>query len=150
MKTARRLLALGLLCLVALQLSFALRIGAMAFIDPPSTSFQRSEAWRLLLERQQILWSQQWVPYEQISPHLKRAVKPLFAARKGAVFSLGLRGKLVVAGAGIVAVEVDRVRQYPGGGWLDVDPRAVELSVPLGTTVPSSRRPLATAASRRG
>ena len=46
----------------------------MAFIDPQSTSFQRSEAWRLLVERQQILWSQQWVPYEQISPHLKRAV----------------------------------------------------------------------------
>jgi monofunctional biosynthetic peptidoglycan transglycosylase len=82
MKTARRLLALGLLCLLALgllcllalQASFALRIGAMAFIDPQSTSFQRSEAWRLLVERQQILWRQQWVPYEQISPHLKRAV----------------------------------------------------------------------------
>jgi monofunctional biosynthetic peptidoglycan transglycosylase len=74
MKTARRLLALALLCLLALQLSFALHIGAMAFIDPQSTSFQRSEAWRLLVERQQVLWSQQWVPYEQISPHLKRAV----------------------------------------------------------------------------
>jgi monofunctional biosynthetic peptidoglycan transglycosylase len=74
MKAARRLLALVLLCLLALQAGFALRIGAMAFIDPQSTSFQRSEAWRLLVERQQILWSQQWVPYEQISPHLKRAV----------------------------------------------------------------------------
>jgi len=74
MKTARRLLALLLLCLLALQASFALRIGAMAFIDPQSTSFQRSEAWRLLVERQQILWSQQWVPYDQISLHLKRAV----------------------------------------------------------------------------
>ena len=74
MRTARRLLALALLCLLALQASFALRIGAMAFVDPQSTSFQRSEAWRLLVERQQILWSQQWVPYDQISPHLKRAV----------------------------------------------------------------------------
>ena len=46
----------------------------MAWVDPQSTSFQRSEAWRLLVERQQILWSQQWVPYAQISPHLKRAV----------------------------------------------------------------------------
>ena len=35
-------------------------------------------------------------------PHLKRAVKPLFAARTGAVFSLGLRGTLVAAGAGAV------------------------------------------------
>ncbi len=74
MKAARRLLALLLLCLVALQLSFALRIAAMAWIAPQSTSFQRSEAWRLLVERQRIPWSQQWVPYAQISPHLKRAV----------------------------------------------------------------------------
>ncbi len=74
MKAARRLLALALLCLLALQASFALRIGAMAFIDPQSTSFQRSEAWQLLVQRQQILWSQQWVPYDQISPYLKRAV----------------------------------------------------------------------------
>jgi len=69
-----RLPALLLLCLLALQLSFALRIAAMAWIAPQSTSFQRSEAWRLLVERQQIPWSQQWVPYGQISPHLKRAV----------------------------------------------------------------------------
>jgi hypothetical protein len=68
--------------------------------------------------------------------YLKRASKPLFAARKGAVFSLGLRGALVAAGAGAAAVEVDRVRRYPGGGWLDIDPREVELTVPLGTDVP--------------
>lgn len=69
-----RLAALLLLSLVALQSSFALRIAAMAWIDPQSTSFQRSEAWRLLVEDGQILWSQQWVPYARISPHLKRAV----------------------------------------------------------------------------
>jgi monofunctional biosynthetic peptidoglycan transglycosylase len=74
MKATRRLLALLLLCLAALQLSFALRIAAMAWIDPQSTSFQRSEAWRLLTEQRRIDWSQQWVPYAQISPHLKRAV----------------------------------------------------------------------------
>lgn len=71
---ALRLAALLLLCLLALQASFALRIAAMAWIDPQSTSFQRSEAWRLLVEDGRILWSQQWVPYAQISPHLKRAV----------------------------------------------------------------------------
>ncbi len=69
-----RLPALLLLCLLALQASFALRIAAMAWIAPQSTSFQRSEAWRLLVERPQILWSRQWVSYAQISPHLKRAV----------------------------------------------------------------------------
>jgi hypothetical protein len=68
--------------------------------------------------------------------YLKRASKPLFAARRGAVFSLGLRGDLAAAGAGTATVEVDRVRQYPGGRWLDIDPREVELTVPLGTDVP--------------
>jgi len=69
-----RLAALLLLSLLALQASFALRIGAMAWVDPQSTSFQRSEAWRLLVEDGRIPWSQQWVPYARISPHLKRAV----------------------------------------------------------------------------
>ncbi|HEV7912856.1 MAG TPA: transglycosylase domain-containing protein, partial [Albitalea sp.] len=38
------------------------------------TTFQRSEAWRLIAEKNHIAWSQQWVDYERISPHLKRAV----------------------------------------------------------------------------
>jgi hypothetical protein len=65
-------------------------------------------------------------PYQ----HLKRASKPLFAAKPGSQFSLGLRGNLVSAGAGMVQLEVDRVRHYPGGRWLDVDMRTVELAVP--------------------
>ena len=69
-----RLLGLVLLVTLALQLFFLLRIVAMLAIDPLSTSFQRSEAYRLLVERQRILWSQQWVDDTQISAHLKRAV----------------------------------------------------------------------------
>jgi len=65
--------------------------------------------------------------------YLKRAVKPLFPARQGSVFSLALHGQLVAAGARAATLEVDRVRKYPGGRWLDVDPREVELTVPLGT-----------------
>jgi hypothetical protein len=64
--------------------------------------------------------------------HLRRAVKPLFAARTGTVFSLGLRGTLTAAGAGAATLDVHGVRQYPGGHWLDVDVRSVELVVPLG------------------
>jgi hypothetical protein len=67
--------------------------------------------------------------------YLKRAAKPLFAARSGTVFSLALQGSLVAAGGGAATVDVDRVRQYPGGRWLDVDMREVELSVPLGAEV---------------
>ena len=51
------------------------------------------------------------------------------------MFSLALHGKLVAAGAGAATLQVDRVRQYPGGRWLDIDPREVELTVPLGTDV---------------
>ena len=69
-----RFAALVLLCGVALQLYFLLRISMMIVIDPQSTSFQRSEIWRLLVERQSVAWSQQWRPYAQIGAPLKRAV----------------------------------------------------------------------------
>ena len=59
---------------LTLQLFFVLRITVMGLIDPQSTSFQRSEAWRLAQTGQLIRWSQIWVDYNQISPHLKRAV----------------------------------------------------------------------------
>jgi monofunctional glycosyltransferase len=69
-----RLLALLLLCSAALQVVFAARIALMNVFDPQSTTFQRSEAWRLLVEKHQIAWSQRWVDAERMSPHLKRAV----------------------------------------------------------------------------
>ena len=57
--------------------------------------------------------------------HLKRAVKPLFAARAGSVFSLALHGKLVAAGAGAATLEVERVRQYPAAaGWTSIRARS--------------------------
>lgn len=69
-----RLLVLIVLATIALQLYFVLRVALMALVDPQSTTFQRSEAWRLLVDKQHIAWSQRWVGYEQISNHLKRAV----------------------------------------------------------------------------
>jgi monofunctional biosynthetic peptidoglycan transglycosylase len=71
---AGRLLALLALCALALQLYFLLRIAAMLAIDPQSTSFQRSQAWRLLGAPARWHWSQQWLPAERISPQLARAV----------------------------------------------------------------------------
>jgi monofunctional biosynthetic peptidoglycan transglycosylase len=73
-RQAGRLLVLLLLCGLALQLYFIGRVALMAVLDPASTTFQRSEAWRLLRAPGQAGWSQQWVPYAQISGHLKRAV----------------------------------------------------------------------------
>ncbi|MCA6218878.1 transglycosylase domain-containing protein [Ideonella sp. B7] len=69
-----RVAALLLLCALALQLYFLLRIALMLIVDPQSTTFQRSEAWRLLTEQHQIVWAQEWVPDERIAPSLKRAV----------------------------------------------------------------------------
>ena len=69
-----RWLALLLLALLALQLFFVLRIAAMAVLDPQSTAFQRSEAWRIQREQDRLQWRQQWVAYGQISDNLKRAV----------------------------------------------------------------------------
>jgi len=63
-------------------------------------------------------------------PYLTRANRPLFAAKLGSPFSLGLRGKLVGAGAGTVELDVERVRHYPGGRWLELDKRPVELTLP--------------------
>ena len=69
-----RLLALVLLSTLALQLFFVARVALMSVVDPQSTTFQRSEAWRLLSERHRLLWSQQWVGYARIATNLKRAV----------------------------------------------------------------------------
>ena len=69
-----RLAALIAVALFALQLYFFARVALMRFIDPQSTTFQRSEAWRLLSEKHELPWRQQWVGYERISSSLKRAV----------------------------------------------------------------------------
>ena len=71
-------------------------------------------------------------------PFLRRATHPLFAARPGTPFSLGLRGTLVAAGAGTVRLQVERVRHYPGGRWIEIDPRPVELVVPPDADVASA------------
>ena len=69
-----RVVGLLTLTLLALQMFFVARIALMAVINPQSTTFQRSEAWRLLVQRGRIDWSQHWVADEHIAPALKRAV----------------------------------------------------------------------------
>ena len=74
MKALLRWIGLVAFAVLALELFFVLRIAAMAVANPESTSFQRSEAWAQLASDGQLRWRQQWVPYAQISSHLKRAV----------------------------------------------------------------------------
>jgi hypothetical protein len=83
-------------------------------------------------------------------PHLKRASRPLFAAKLGSPFSLGLGGKLVAAGAGRVSLEVQRVRHYPGGTWLTIPSRTVELSVPADAVLPAGLLDEVAGANGRG
>ena len=74
MKAFGRLLTLIFVALLALQLYFAGRIALMRQVDPESTAFERSEAWQVARSTGALKWRQQWVPYAQISSHLKRAV----------------------------------------------------------------------------
>ena len=69
-----RLLALLVISGLALQLYFLVRVALMIVVDPQSTTFQRSEIWRLARDQHRIAWAQDWRPYEQVSKHLKRAV----------------------------------------------------------------------------
>lgn len=68
---------------LALQVFFVGRIALMAWSDPPSTAFMRSEAWRRLahpgtshaaVQKANRSWAQSWVDLAHISPHLQRAV----------------------------------------------------------------------------
>ena len=78
MRSLGRWLLWVVLAGVALQLFFVGRIALMLVIDPQSTAFMRSEAWRVASESvttdKSWRWSSQWVDYGDISPNLKRAV----------------------------------------------------------------------------
>ncbi|NJS35295.1 MAG: monofunctional biosynthetic peptidoglycan transglycosylase [Brachymonas sp.] len=70
-----RLFLWALLALLALQLFFILRVISMRWIDPQSTAFERSEVWQVATQSDKaFVWKQQWLPYDQISDHMKRAV----------------------------------------------------------------------------
>ncbi len=74
MKPIWRWLSLVTLALVLLQVYFVVRIVAMRVVDPQSTAFQRSEAWRIATQKDALRWRQQWLPYDKIPGNLKRAV----------------------------------------------------------------------------
>ena len=73
-RSLRNFLILVVVSAIALQLYFLLRIVGMTVVDPQSTTFQRSEAWRLLRDPRPVRWRQQWLDYPALSPTLKRAV----------------------------------------------------------------------------
>ncbi len=74
MRALIRWIVLVMVAAAALQIFFLARIALAATVDPQSTSFQRSEAWRIATQKKQLRWRQQWIPYGEISDNLKRAV----------------------------------------------------------------------------
>jgi monofunctional biosynthetic peptidoglycan transglycosylase len=74
MRPLFRWIGLVLLATLALQLYFVGRIALMVVVDPQSSAFERSEAWRVANEKGHLPWRQQWVNYAAISDNLKRAV----------------------------------------------------------------------------
>jgi monofunctional glycosyltransferase len=74
MRALSRWLLLVVIAGLALEVFFVARIALAATVDPQSTAFQRSEAWRIGTEKGQLRWRQQWMPYGRISDNLKRAV----------------------------------------------------------------------------
>lgn len=73
MKKIWRVFLWVLLAGLLLQVFFLGRIALMRVVDPQSTAFQRSQMAQVALNGK-LAWGQQWVPYGQISDHLKRAV----------------------------------------------------------------------------
>jgi monofunctional glycosyltransferase len=69
-----RLVGMLAVALLALQLFFFLRIVLMTAVAPQSTTFQRSEIWRLVVEKQRLPWTQESVAAGRISDNLRRAV----------------------------------------------------------------------------
>jgi monofunctional biosynthetic peptidoglycan transglycosylase len=73
-KTFFRLIGLVALSFFSLQLFFLIKIAFMHVISPQSTSFQRSEAWRIVVKQGELPWRQSWVNYDNIATSIKQAV----------------------------------------------------------------------------
>lgn len=74
MKQLFRIVGLLAVSFLALQLFFFIKILSVHVISPESTSFQRSEIWRISTRQGALPWRQEWVSYSEISNGIKQAV----------------------------------------------------------------------------
>jgi monofunctional glycosyltransferase len=74
MKKLFRIVCLLSVSFMALQFFFFAKIALMHVVSPQSTSFQRSEAWRIVLNHGELPWRQEWVSYTNMAPSIKQAV----------------------------------------------------------------------------
>ncbi|WP_144138522.1 monofunctional biosynthetic peptidoglycan transglycosylase [Paraburkholderia sp. BCC1884] len=56
------------------QAFYFAQIAVWNYVNPQSTAFMRSDAWRLSQDRPDLSVQHTWVPYDQISRNLKRAI----------------------------------------------------------------------------
>jgi monofunctional biosynthetic peptidoglycan transglycosylase len=59
---------------LATQVYYFAQIAIWNVVNPQSTAFMRSDAWRLSQDRPDLSIQHTWVPYDQISRSLKRAI----------------------------------------------------------------------------
>ncbi|MEA3093006.1 MAG: monofunctional glycosyltransferase [Caballeronia sp.] len=62
------------IAVIATQVYFFAMVGIYTFVNPSSTAFMRSDAWRLAQDRPDLSIQRTWIPYDQISRNLKRAI----------------------------------------------------------------------------
>lgn len=73
----RWLVYVGSVCAIAwiaLQAFYFVQIALWNFVDPQSTAFMRNDAARFSADHAGLAIQHQWVPYDQISRNLKRAI----------------------------------------------------------------------------
>jgi monofunctional biosynthetic peptidoglycan transglycosylase len=67
-------LAVFICAWLATQVYYFAQIAIWNVVNPQSTAFMRSDAWRLSQDRPDLSIQHTWVPYDQISRNLKRAI----------------------------------------------------------------------------
>jgi monofunctional glycosyltransferase len=73
-QTFLRVISLLAVSFIALQVFFLAKIVLMQLLAPQSTSFQRSEAWRIVTSQGALPWRQESVNYAAMSTGIKQAV----------------------------------------------------------------------------
>ncbi|MFM0219681.1 MULTISPECIES: monofunctional biosynthetic peptidoglycan transglycosylase [Paraburkholderia] len=68
------LVAVVVFAWLATQVFYFAQIAVWNYVNPRSTAYMRSDAWRLSQENPGLSMQHTWVPYDQISRNLKRAI----------------------------------------------------------------------------
>jgi monofunctional biosynthetic peptidoglycan transglycosylase len=132
-RSVGRLIGMLAVAVLALQLFFLLRVALMLVVAPESTTFQRSEIWRIAVEKHSLPWAQESVSRERISDNLRRAV--IASEDAGFVDHHGIEwGAVEKAWSKNEKAEARQTRVPPRRG-ADGKPRAVVAKVVGGSTI---------------